>query len=353
MNGGMFQNISFIRAATFLVFISCSVLAIACSNQSSLMRLKEKLFSDDPFTRRVAAVELRKEAEKGNLDAIKVVLASSDNEDVYPSNSIYRERAYQSFDDSDRESAAIALGREAQKGNLDAIKLLIASFNIENVTVRNEAEKVLPSIRDPRIVEPLIVAVKRDKTWNLYHIAENVFGWMKDPRAIAALIAALSDEDERIRMLAAKSLGTIRDPSAVEPLIAAMNDPSSSASDAAVEALGEIRDPRAVDPLIACLKKAETDQDGARAMHTAIALSKIRDPHGVAVANQWFKKEKIGSRESPPVAQVARGPGECTCIDKKTGRVLWTREVSSKEKCERLCPDLEELQKPPWAPLSQ
>jgi HEAT repeat protein len=358
----MFQHSSFIRAA---IVVSCSVLFIACSNQSRVVRLKSELLSGDQGARDYAVTELGKEAEKGNLDAIRILMASTEDEDVYPSNSPYTNKAHYSISRSQREAAVIALGREAEKGNLEAIRMLIASINNRKVdtsvranrrgvetSVFDVAEKVVLKIRDPRAVEPLIAVVKRDG--HVMGLEEDVLAQIKDPRAVEPLIAALSDGNLWVRAFAAKGLANIKDPRAVEPLIATMNNnPAPELSRygtpedvlAAVDALKEIRDPRAVDPLIDFLTKAGSDERWNAVEAATNALRAINDPKGVAVANEWGRRAKIaeerafaepGYRVPEPAAE---GPGICTCTNKLTGIVLWKRKLSSRKECVDQCPE--------------
>jgi HEAT repeat protein len=92
---------------------------------------------------------------------------------------------------------------------------------------------------------------------------------------VEPLIAALKNQDQRVRATAAKVLGEIRDVRAVEPLVAALTDSDRLVRWAAADALGELKDTRAVEPLMAAL----TDEDWLRNV-VEKALKKIRDAQG-------------------------------------------------------------------------
>lgn len=108
--------------------------------------------------------------------------------------------------------------------------------------------------------------------------AAAALGAMGDRRATPLLVELLRSADERTRMNAAESLGRIRDPSAVAPLIAALNADDSTAG-AAARALGEIGDPAAIDPMAALL--FGRGERGGSALLAADALAKIRSPRAV------------------------------------------------------------------------
>lgn len=74
-----------------------------------------------------------------------------------------------------------------------------------------------------------------------------------DPRSVEQLIAALTDEDEQVRLNAIWALGKLGDRRAVEPLIAALMDEDQTVRSNAIQALGNLGDRRAVEPLLVAL----------------------------------------------------------------------------------------------------
>ena len=71
---------------------------------------------------------------------------------------------------------------------------------------------------------------------------------VKDPRAVEPLIAALSDESERVRTKAALALGELGDPRAVKPLEELLNDEQEELRRAAKAALEKLRGKREGPP---------------------------------------------------------------------------------------------------------
>jgi len=104
----------------------------------------------------------------------------------------------------------------------DLKRLIEALKNAKDSIVRAKAVKALGNIRDLRVVEPLIQALK-DEHWDVRRRAAWVLGNMGEP-AVEPLLQALEDEHWDVRRKAAWALGNIRDARAIEPLIQALRD---------------------------------------------------------------------------------------------------------------------------------
>ena len=115
-----------------------------------------------------------------------------------------------------------------------------------------EAARALEELRDSRAIDPLIAALS-DQDSKVRERAAELLGKMQDPRAIQPLIAALSDEEWLVRSKVNSALEKLAD-KAVDPLLAALANPNSLVREGAARALGNLSDPRAVEPLIAALK---------------------------------------------------------------------------------------------------
>lgn len=83
---------------------------------------------------------------------------------------------------------------------------------------------------------------------------------VKEPEAIATLLMALEDEQDRapdggypLRRNAARALGKLEDPSAVEPLIRCLEFPDFYVREAAAQALEMLKDPKCISALIKLL----------------------------------------------------------------------------------------------------
>jgi HEAT repeat protein len=86
-------------------------------------------------------------------------------------------------------------------------------------------------------------------------------------------MAAMTDQDENVRALAAFALGQICAPEAVESLTMALQDPSSAVRRNAVISLGQIGDQRAITALRAV---QEGDKDQWVANPAADAIKQIQ-----------------------------------------------------------------------------
>ncbi len=93
----------------------------------------------------------------------------------------------------------------------------------------------------------------------------------------ALLIAALHDENVRIRRFAADVLGEMGDTQAVDPLIDGLNDADHLVRQNAIISLAKLGDERAIDPLIAMLH----DNDKFTRWIAVNALNEMGDPQSV------------------------------------------------------------------------
>jgi HEAT repeat protein len=164
--------------------------------------------------------------------------------------------------------------------------------------------RCLSESKDPRAVEALCAALS-DRDTGVRESAAYALGEVKDPRAVDALIAALNEQlpsnalaaeqyenNHTVRVFAARALAEIRDPRAVGPLIAALYDSDVNAQLWAIRGLGRIKDLQAVGPLIAALKYPSTRQEAAD------ALIQLDDPRAVkplsaAVASAEIKPPRL------------------------------------------------------------
>jgi HEAT repeat protein len=185
-----------------------------------------------------------------------------------------------------RQSAARALG---QLGDKRAVEPLIAALGDQEQTVWQSAARALGQLGDKRAIEPLRAALKakdgrmRSSAADALAVLGDeravgpLLGRLKDPQyspphgpilegalrqigppAVEPLMAALKDENWKVRHTAAVVLGWLGDERAAEPLSVALRDAKDYVALAAAAALTELDDPRGVKPLAAALK----DQNG-------------------------------------------------------------------------------------------
>jgi HEAT repeat protein len=141
---------------------------------------------------------------------------------------------------------------------------------------RKQAVERLVELGEPAVL-PLIQALERHSSTLLME----VLGRLRDPRAVAPLVAALTQENPHIRQAAATALGLIGDPQAIGPLIDAFRVESGDTEDItawldAAEALAHIGEP-AVGPLVAAL----ADEDWLVRTSSAVALGQLGDLRAV------------------------------------------------------------------------
>jgi len=155
--------------------------------------------------------------------------------------------------------------------------------------VKNDAVYALARIKDPRVVEPLIGALKKARHDNgfrliikeiligiggtrvaeliiqelehkepqIREIALSILAENKEYDELTPFIVALKDEDKYVRHTATKALRKEGNKIATGPLIAALKDDYWEVAEEAAWALGEMREPRATDSLIEALKYPE------------------------------------------------------------------------------------------------
>ncbi|HXN46192.1 MAG TPA: HEAT repeat domain-containing protein [Bryobacteraceae bacterium] len=172
--------------------------------------------------------------------------------------------------DSDWGVQKAAAGALGEIGGARAVEPLIGALNNTDLVSGAEVAKALGKIKDPRAVQPLIAALKgRDAV-----DAAEALAAIGAP-AVGALIAALKNPDSDVRWHAAVALGNSKDPRAVEPLAGTLEGADSPLlRSSAAGALGEIRDPRAVEPLARVL----TDPSPDVRDHALSALGAIGAP---------------------------------------------------------------------------
>ena len=133
-----------------------------------------------------------------------------------------------------------------------ALQALILALRDENPEVQRALRKIGPA-------QHLIMALKH-RDARIRRGATEVLGDL-GPRAsesVPALVIALQDKEESVRVGAARSLGAIGAPPAVQSLIVALNDWLPSVRAASAEALGKMRAETSVSALAQRLSDRET-----------------------------------------------------------------------------------------------
>jgi len=188
-----------------------------------------------------------------------------------------------------REEAAKALGQIRDER---VVEPLIEALKDEAKTVRNRAAQSLGRIGDGRAVEPLIEALN-DEEWMVKRDALWALGMIGDERAVEPLINILQDKSVDGRSGAVGALGKIGDERAIEPLIEALQDTIIHVRQCAAQALGEFGDERAVEPLIEVLKSWPSYKGWE---DLGLALVKIGDKRGMEAIRASLKDPKAELR---------------------------------------------------------
>src|SRR2546428_8270439 len=125
---------------------------------------------------------------------------------------------------------------------------------------------------------------KRDKTEDLVKELIHEEDWKRmnataellkrGPEAVRHLLAALTDENPRLRAEVALMLGRIKDRTAGVPIVKLLTDPEPIVRTAAAEALQHVADEAALAALVRLLEEPEP-RDTA-----AAGLGRLKDPRG-------------------------------------------------------------------------
>jgi len=208
-----------------------------------------------------------------------------------------------------------------------------------------EARLIIGHLEEAGYVEDLAEGLSHGRPWQRAAAAD-LLGRSRSTRAVQPLTAALSDHDEDVRLVAARSLALIGTPDAVDALAGALvaptrwalamvadnlvllggaavpallsmmrRDDDPKAVAAAARILGEVRDPRATGALLdAARLSADVDAraqavaalgkiGGADAVRTL--LSALRDPAWEVRAQAAKGLGRLGDQTAAPALQRA------------------------------------------------
>ena len=155
------------------------------------------------------------------------------------------------------------------------IEKLMAVQSLESFDAREE----LLEIGRPA-VDALLLAAK-DKRPEMRHLACDLLGEIRDPKAVPVLVEALGDKDEfgtSVASAAARALGRCGDRGPIPALVKALESPDRDLRYEAARALGILRADEAKAPLRKLLKDAaETSHHYLVRCAAAEALGRLRD----------------------------------------------------------------------------
>ncbi len=183
------------------------------------------------------------------------------------------------------------MGALIKDGNATTAKFLLDALkSADDKLVRWSIVYTLGAIKDPSAVNAM-TAELTNSSYIVRKEAVATLGGYKDRKVIDALIKVLQDgnESKAIRAEAAVSLGTLLDERASAPLRAALDDENAEVRLQAVAALGDIKDAAAVDKLIGLLQNPLEDASVRAACVTA--LGAIGDKKANAVLLNILRTE--------------------------------------------------------------
>lgn len=170
---------------------------------------------------------------------------------------------------------------------------LASAVEDPNERVRDAAIAGLPLFEEARAVELLIAAARhqviRTRTSAIRALGQTSTA---DPRVLAELHSAVSDESPWVRYYACQALGKLRDDGATELLAERLNDGSGQVRVAAVEALAHLRNASAFEILSATV--GSEDPDLHRAALVALGLS--RRPEALPQLFAAMTAEQVATR---------------------------------------------------------
>lgn len=137
--------------------------------------------------------------------------------------------------------------------NQDEIKIVIALLTSQNWSDRFQAIKALGDTRNSEFVELLLPALK-DENSAVRGQAVASLGNIGDPRATIMLLSVFEQDKITVRSIAARALGQIGDERAAPLLIKALVEKDQWLHESVYEALCKFKSTQTVDLLIAALK---------------------------------------------------------------------------------------------------
>jgi HEAT repeat protein len=226
-------------------------------SRAALPELHRAAQADSVSVRRATVTALGKIATP---EAVEIIFSKLEDKDPYVRGEAERllgslQVGQQTLlDSADSDSALVrkvAVEDLLRRKDSDSLAALIASLGDPDEGVRMRTVEGLAETADADVVVAVLQALDGKDT--LIRIGcIRVLGLVRAgdaERILAALGAAASDDDERVRAAAVEALGRRHDPASLRIVLQASEDPSSEVRIAAAEALGRYRTDDAVQRL--------------------------------------------------------------------------------------------------------
>lgn len=184
----------------------------------------------------------------------------------------------------------------------------------DNPVTWSEAVDRLSAEKDPRLVDPLIDALKNGSRHVRKKAAETL-GRLGDPRAVDPLILALTDEYWEVRRNAVRSLARLGDARALSPLVSVLRDEEYDVRYAAVGALKAVGPP-AVPPLVDSLAGSNANvRQGAAEILTSLGWRPGGDEdrvHYLVAKKAWDELSLLETPSIPMLVAALKYDDEAT-----------------------------------------
>ncbi len=203
-----------------------------------------------------------------------------------------------------------------------------ASSKDGNQAINSRASKALAAIGDARTINGLLAALNSGDGGARYEAASALM--TVGPPAVPGLIRVLNTGDWPAQREAVVALGEIRDPRAVAPLIAVVEEHRTLLMSDALQALGKLKDRRAVPPLTSLLANSKARSFAGGAIG---ALGNIGDKSATPHIVNFLRDRRIGAIASNALAKLEWQPGTDTervyyliglkASERLTGKDFW------------------------------
>lgn len=156
-------------------------------------------------------------------------------------------------------------------GYAEALDVLVAALDDEDDKMREAAINGLPLVEDPRAIAALLEASKHPSPKTRSVVMRALGQTEAAPAVVTELLRGLADEDAWVRYYACQSLGRLRVDSATDAVVERIQDPSGQVRIAAVEALARLSGGQAVGALEDAARASDADLQRAALVGLGIA----------------------------------------------------------------------------------
>jgi HEAT repeat protein len=187
-----------------------------------------------------------------------------------------------------RSAAQRTLYVRRRAASEDVVSLLNIAQSDSDAWVRKSAVDALARLKPESAIDVLLEIMAVDPVSDVRWSAAAALGAIGNDRGAPGLIAALRDEDHRVRLVAARALGDLGSTVAVPALIHSLDDSSRLVRGRVASVLGDLCDRRSSP----ALRLALQDPYPNVRWFAAYALAAIDGPEAIAVLRQARRRER-------------------------------------------------------------